>query len=219
MAIIKSGGGSDTCIEIDPTFASFMGSYRAPEVGVGGYYRASLNSGTITALAGGAMFFGFQNPSTNLAVVQNVSVGFRAVAGNTSAPFIASMYFTRSYTVIDTTGALAATSFKGQMLTQTRATQLNCIYRIANTSAMSGGTGTDDSQPLNSLVFTHPGAVSTLGNYPMFQQNPGGLMMPTYPVIFAQNEGFRLRVDTTALSGSNTFVAFVDIEWLECTSF
>jgi hypothetical protein len=105
------------------------------------------------------------------------------------------------------------------MLSQVRSTQLNANFRISNTGALSGGTGTDDSQPLNSLIFTHPGSISTLSNFTMFQQNPGGLVMPTHPVIFAQNEGFRLRADTAALAGTDTFVAVVDIEWLECSAF
>lgn len=81
-----------------------------------------------------------------------------------------------------------------------------------------GGTGTDDSQPLSSLVFTHPGTISTLGNQTIWQQNPGGLIQPSFPLVIAQNEGFRLRFNAAMLAG-NTMVAFVDVEWLECAAF
>lgn len=213
MAIIES-------LEIDPTQGAIIGSYRAPEVGdSGGYYRSTLLSGTIASIAAGGMFYAFRNPSSNLVLVHNVSVGFRAVAGG-AVPIsqIVSMYVTRSYTVLDTTGAATALSYKGQLLAQTKTSQMNSIQRISNTGAMSGGTGTDDAHPINSLIFTHPGIISTLGNYPMFQQNPGGLVMPTHPLVLNTNEGFRLRFDNAMLA-ADTMVAFVDVEWLECSAF
>ena len=221
MAIIRSGNGSPL-LEVNTSYLAFNSSYRGPEVGNGGYYRASLVSGTIAAAtAAGSIFFGFQNPSTasNISIVSNISVGFRAVAGSASISFISSLYFTRSYTVLDTTGAATAPAFKGQMLTQTSATQLNSLYRISNTGALSGGTGTDDSQPLSSLIFTHPGIISTLGNQSFIQPNMNGLVTPVSPIICAPGEGLRVRFDTTPLGGTNTFVAFVDVEWLETSTF
>jgi hypothetical protein len=222
MAIIKTGSasGRPVTLELDPTFATVITGFRAPEVGTaGGYYRASLVSGTLSAIAANGIFFAFQNPSTNLCLIQNVSIGFRAVAGSaTPSSITPNLFFTRSYTAIDATGAATALAIKGQMLTQTRATQLNATLRISNTGALSGGTGTDDAQPLSSLVFTHPGTVSTLGNQTIWQQNPGGLIQPSHPLIIAQNEGFRLRFNAAMLAG-NTMVAFVDVEWLECSAF
>jgi hypothetical protein len=222
MAIIRTGGGPDNTAKVDPTYAALVGGHRAPEVGGGGgYYRMTLNSGTLTSIAAAGIFFAFQNPSTNIILVQNVSVGFRAIAGGaTPNSMVVSMYPTRSYTVLDATGAAGIIQQKGQFLTQTRATQMNSFLRIGNTGALSGGTGTDDAQPIASNIYTHPGTVSAVGltTQTMFQVNPGGLIMPNYPLIFAQNEGFRLRFDQAMLA-ANTMVAFVDVEWLECAAF
>jgi hypothetical protein len=242
MAIIRSGQGNDVCLAVDPTYDAIHGSFRAPEGG-GGYYRTTLLSGTITALAAGSIFYAFQNPTTNngLCVVTNVNVGFRAIAGNTSNSFIVSMYATRSYTVLETTGIATAPSLKGDVMTSARSTQMNARLRISNTGAISGGTGTDDAQPLASAIFTHPGAVSNLGLYsvPLFQQaagtsssglstlgggstgtgGAGGIGTWLHPLVLAPGEGFRLRTNTAALAGSDTFVAYVDVDWFEPTSF
>ena len=218
MAVIR--GLEDECVKVDPTFAAVVASYRAPEVGEsGGYYRATLNSGTISSIAANGIFFAFRNPSSNLAIIQNVSIGFRAVAGGaTPNSLITSLYVTRSNTAIDATGAATVVAQKGQMLTQTRTTQMNAFLRISNTGALSGGTGTDDSHPIASQIFTHPGIVSTLGNESLFQQNPSSILMPSHPLVLALDEGFRLRFDT-AKAAANTMVAFVDVEWLECSAF
>ena len=222
MAIIKSGT-SNVVAKIDPSFAALVGAYRAPDPGAGGgYYRMSLTSGTLTSIAAAGIFFAFQNPSAvNLVMIQNVSVGFRAIAGGaTPNSMVASMYVTRSNTAIDATGAAGILPQKGQMLTQTRATQIDSFLRIGNTGALSGGTGTDDAQPIASAVFNHPGTISAVGltTQTMFQVNPGGLIMPNYPLILATNEGFRLRFDQAMLV-ANTMVAFVDVEWIETTIF
>lgn len=219
MAIIKSGSGDDTCLEVDPTFDAALASYRGPDASGGGYYRASLVSGTIATLAAAGIVYGFQYQGTGKAMIAQVSIGGRPLAGNTSQAGTFSLYFTRSYTAMDTTGAATAVSYKGQYLAQTRSTQMNSIFRISNTGAMSGGTGTDDSQPLSSVVMTHPGSVSTMSNFPFFQVNTAGISLPIYPLTLAQNEGFRIRADTTPIAGSNTMVLMVDVEWFEASSF
>jgi hypothetical protein len=221
MAIIHSGLADDGMWEVDPTSDAVLCSVRGCEAIGGGYYRASLNSGTITARAAGDILYAFQNPSTSpiLSVILGVSIGFRGIAGGaTSSSFVSSLYFTRSYSVLDTTGALAAVSFKGQLLTQTRSSQANSIYRITSTTAMTGGTGTDDSHPLASLVFTHPGIVTTLNGYPFFSPTMGGLALPQHPIVLAPGEGVRIRTDQAWTTG-NTAVACVDVEWLECVSY
>lgn len=207
--------------EVDATSKAALGSARGMEASGGGYYRSSLLSGTITARAAGDILYVFQNPSASpvLSVVVGMSIGFRGIAGSaTSSAFVASLYATRSYTVLDTTGAVAAVSYKGQMLTQTRSSQQNSLYRITSTTAITGGTGTDDAQPMASLVFTHPGIVTTLGNYPFFPPMMGGMGMPKYPLVLAAGEGFRIRTDQAWTTG-NTAVCQVDVEWIEVTSF
>lgn len=221
MAIIKSGNELDGMWEVDPTSKALIGSVRGQEFGNGGYYRSSLTSGTITARAAGDILWAFQNPPTspNLALVMGVGPGIRAVAGAaTSSSFVLSLYFTRSYTVLDTTGALAAVSFKGQMVTQTRASQQNSLYRITSTTAMTGGTGTNDSQPMASLVFTHPGIVSTLSAQSFVPPSMGGLSMPQYPIVLAPGEGLRIRTDQAWTAG-NTAVLYVDVSWVETSSY
>ena len=248
MAIIRSGRGDDICLAVDPTYDAVRTAVRAPEIGgSGGYYRTTLLSGTIATLAAGSIIYAFQNPSTNtggLCVVNNVQIGFRAIAGDTSTSFVVSLYATRSYTVLDTIGAASAPILKGDGMTSARATQMNALMRICNTGTIKGGTGTDDSQPLSSIVFTHPGAISNLGLYstPFFQQQAGtsssglstlgggstgsggagGIGTWIHPLVLAPGEGFRIRADTTPIDGiinTNTFVAYVDVDWFETTAF
>ena len=221
MAIIKTGTDSDGMWEVDPTFDAALGTVRGMEAAGGGYYRAAVTSGVITARAAGDILYVFQNPSTstNLSIILGVNIGFRASAGSaTSSSFVTSLYATRSYSVLDTTGAVAAVSYKGQMLTQTRSTQQNSIFRITNTTAITGGTGTDDAQPLASLVFTHAGIITTLNNYPFISPMMGGLSMPKHPIVLAAGEGFRIRTDQAWTSG-NTAVCSVDVEWVEAMAY
>lgn len=222
MAIIKTGEGTGEGMwEVDATFDSGIASVRGQEAITGGHYRASLNSGTISAPAANAILYAFQNPptSSNTVILMALSPGLRAVAGNaTPSGFVLSAYITRSYTVLDTTGAVAAVSFRGQMITQTRATQQNSLYRIGNTGALSGGTGTDTTQPFSSLIFTHPGIVSTLGAQSFGVSIMSGMSMPQYPIILAPGEGIRVRTDQ-AWPGGNTAVLYMDIAWMETPSY
>ena len=222
MAIITSGPGTaDGFLEVDPTSKAVLGSVRTAEASGGGYYRASLASGTITARTAADIIYAFQNPtgSSIIALVQNISIGFRGIAGSaTSSSFVTSLYFTRSNSAIDSTGAVAAVSYKGQMITQTRSTQQNCKYLITNTTALTGGTGTDDSQPLASVIFTHPGIVTTLNTYPFFAPMMGGLLMQQFPIVLAAGEGLRIRTDQSWTAG-NTAVLTVDVEWTETPAY
>lgn len=228
MAIIKDAI-TDDCLYVDPTYNAIRTSVRSPGVD-GGYYRTTLLSGTINGLTAGSIIYAFRNPSTNLCVVQNVSIGFRAIASSTKTSFVVSIYFTRNYTVMDTTGAATAPTLIDKVMTINRSTQMNALQRISNTGALSGGTGTDDSQPLASAVFTHPGAISNVGLYTttLFQQATGltqgqglggGVGTWVHPLVIAQNEGFRIRADTSLIAGTNTLVAYVDVDWFEASSF
>jgi hypothetical protein len=219
MAIIKSGDTADGYWQVDTTAKAGKASVRSQEIGTGGYYRATLNSGTIAAPAAGSILYAFQNPSTSpdLAIIMALAPGLRAVVGNaTPSCFVLSAYITRSYTVLDTTGAAAAVSFKGQMITQS--SQQNALYRIANTGAMSGGTGTDDAQPFSSMVFTHPGTISTLGAQTFSTVHMSGMSMPQYPIVLAPGEGIRVRTDQ-AWPANNTAVLFMDVAWLETITY
>tara|TARA_R110000868_G_scaffold209825_4_gene459698 strand:- start:217 stop:909 length:693 start_codon:yes stop_codon:yes gene_type:complete len=230
MAIIRDSF-SPYCLAVDPTFDTIHVSIRAPEAGGGGgYYRLALASGTITALAANTIFYAFRNPAANPIIVPNVTVGWRPIAGNTALSFIVSLYVTRSYTVLDTTGAATAPILKGEAVTQIRSTQMNALARISNTGALSGGTGTDDAQPLGSIVFNNPGSISSVGltTQAFFPQSgpssfpggaTGGMGSPYYPLVLAQDEGFRIRVENTPIGGTNTIVAYVSVDWAEVASF
>lgn len=231
MAIIRDLH-DDTYLAVDNSFKAIRGSVRPPDIGSGGgYYRRSLASGTLATLTNGSMFYAFRNPVAATVIIQNISVGFRAIAGNTTISFIVSLYATRSYTATETAGVATAPTLKGGMMTQTRATQLNSFLRISNTGPISGGTGTNDSQPLASLIFNHPGAISNVGlsSQTFFPQlsgtstkpggGLGGIGTHVFPLVLAQNEGFRIYTDTTPNIGTNTVVAYVDVDWCEASSF
>ena len=219
MAIISSGINDGTLLEIDPTFnAVKVGGFYVPENS--GVYRATLTSGTIASATGAGIIFAFQNPSSIVtAIILDVRIGFRPVAAATAGSQSVSLWATRSYTAIDTTGAAAAPTYKGQQLSSIRGEQFFANMRIANTGMISGGTGNDDSQALSGLVFPYqsilaPGA----GMLSFFSRTNGNFGWMQYPLVCAQNEGFRIRADTV-FPTSDTEVAKVDVEWVETTSF
>jgi len=228
MALIQSGVLDNTYLDVDPTLKAIRGSYRPPEVGGGGFYKINLNSGTITTgLAAAGILFSFRNPSSvSLAVITNVRVGFLTIAAGTAASWVISMYATRSFSALDATGAATLPIQKGMNLSSLRGEQMDALIAISNTGTLSGGTGTDDAQPLASLVFQNTAAVQPQGDpilgqhmFSFFNQSQTTQFSMMYPLVCAQNEGFRIRNDTTGPGTADTQSLYVDVEWFEASAF
>ena len=66
---------------------------------------------------------------------------------------------------------------------------------------------------------TSSSGLSTLGGGSTGTGGAGGIGTWLHPLVLASGEGFRLRADTTLPVGSNAFVAYVDVDWFEPTSF
>lgn len=216
MAIIRSGLSARELLEVDSTSRAVKVTFKGAEM-LGGF-RMQFTSGTIAASTAAGIIYAFQYFGTNMAVVTNVSIGFRAIAGNTVGSQVVSLWPTRSYTVIDSTGAATAPTLKGQTVTPNISYQMQTNIRIANTGMISGGTGTDDANPYSSLIVAIPGNISPMPVQSFFSSNLG-FSQSQHPMIFAQNEGFRIRADTIFGGGTDTEVAIVNVEWIETASY
>lgn len=209
MALIKSGK-DDTLLEFESL--AVKASVTTPENL--GQHRMVLQSGTIAASTAAGIIFSFRNASTNrLCLVNDVKIGFRSIAGNTVGSQVVSLWNTRSYTAIETTNISTAPILKNQNITPNSKAR-TALLRICGTAMATGGTGTDDTQPLSSLVVAIPGAISAMPMQSFFSYF-GGFGLRPYPLVHAPDEGFRIRADTAFGGGTDTEVAIVMVDWTE----
>jgi hypothetical protein len=225
MAIIQTGVASGSVggnLLIDPTFQTARNSDHPPEIL--GAYSLSQVSGNLTLAAAGTIatpvpVFSFRwapANSTLLCMVRRIEVGFNtsAVAFTTAQSLQYNLIMARTYTV-------AATGGTGMTTAQSNTWKQRTIMppsaftggpsniMISNTTALTTGTVTYDSQ----YMATVNGTVSTIGtSIPMqtlFQQQTGD-----YPLILAANEGFIINNgQVMGAGGSGNLI--VNVEWME----
>ena len=232
MGIIKSGADT-TQLEVDPTFKAAKIAYAQPEIL--GAYRAVYTTGTLpVSLAAASILYGFRNPSSNPCIINDVRIACRSPAQSVVASIVFSLYATRSYTVIETGNINAITNFKGNSLWSTKAQQMNARHIICATAGATGGTGTDDAQPLASVIGYYFSFIAPMNVQSFFREtltstvnysNSGytaggsGFNHLQHPLVCAQNEGFRIRNDTVFPAGNNTTICYIQVEWLEVSAF
>lgn len=210
MAQIQSGVSSDL-LTIDPTFKAARISVRPPEVT--GAYRIAMRTGTIAAATAAGILAAFRYTGTGLAIVQSVRVGLNVLTAYTAGSIIFSVYATRSYTVTETTNYTAAVLAGDNAKLRTSHATSSALFGVATTTGITGGTGTDDSQPLGSCTFNLPPTVTGQPVQDFFT-----FSMQSHPLVLGQNEGFRLRNDT-AFAATGTSNVVVMVEWFETTSY
>jgi hypothetical protein len=210
MAQIQSGADT-TLLTVDPTFNAARVSIRPPEVT--GAYRCTKTTGTIAAATAAGVMAAFRYPGTGVAVVASVRIGINLLTAYTAGSIIFSVWGTRSYTATETTNYTAATLTGNNAKLRTSMATCSSLFGVATTTGITGGTGTDDSQPLGSCTFTLPATVAGQSVQDFFTFN-----MQSFPLILGQNEGFRLRNDT-AFASAGTSNLVISVEWFEATSY
>lgn len=210
MAQIQSGADT-TLLTVDPTFNAARVSIRPPEVT--GAYRCTKTTGNITASTAAGVMAAFRYPGTGVAVVASVRIGINLLTAYTAGSIIFSVWGTRSYTTTETTNYTAATLTGNNAKLRTSMATCSSLFGVATTTGITGGTGTDDAQPLGSCTFNLPTTVTGQPVQDFFTFN-----MQSFPLVLVQNEGFRLRNDTAfAATGVSNLV--ISVEWFEATSY
>lgn len=233
MSIELKSGADATIATADPLWKALRSSPRPLDLTGGGSFRVALRSGTLPAAlaANGLLFhFRFGNHANFKAVLHRVRVQVHANLLFTTAFHDMSLrgYVTRGYTVNDSTGAGAtAATLSGNNAKKRTADATSLIntdggIRIAGTAVLSGGTGTDDTDPFLHSIIGRPNnlnpAVATefLEPVPLItlDYEPGigdGVM----PHVFAANEGFRIRNGPTVWPAAGTGILVVTVDWSE----
>jgi hypothetical protein len=206
---LKSGASSDLAT-ID-TNKSLRASIRPTDVGSLGSYSGAFTSGTIAAgAAANALVFSTRwNNASNYLLLRRVTIAILGLSAFTAGNGQCKIFFTRTFTASDsaqtaiTIGAFSKrkTAFGNSQVTD---------MRISNTAAITAGTGTDDTYELANVAF----AVDTTAikvhqpTYTLWGPDFAG----EWPLVIANNEGFRVRCTMPA---TGTWNAQIGVEWSE----
>jgi hypothetical protein len=222
MAIQIQGNIGVICEVDGTTYRALRVNIRPVDYGMLGSYRCSLYSGTIAAGFSpyGDVWQCRWGVSPQLALIWGVSLS--GLAGGTSAfttgYCFAGLTMQRAWTVDGSGGTTAVFTGNRQKLRASMASSLMTM-RIANTSSLTRGTSTADSQGIGNFMC----AVGTTPsfNYTNGQVNLYGSMSledggNPAPVVLAQNEGIAFQV---AVPGSGTWGIGVTALWSEVSSY
>lgn len=232
MAIEVKSGASAAVATVDPTTKGLRTSARPIEYGTGGSYRVALRSGTLAAaLAANGLLYAFRwGDPTLLAVVHRIraqlwgNLAFTAAFNDMSLQ----AFVTRSYNASESAGAGAVdatlTGNNGKKRTSHGTSKIatNGQIRIAGTAVISGGTGTDDTNPFVYSDLGKPNVVNAaagteyLGAQPLVKLDyEPDIGDGVHPHVFAQNEGFRIRNGPVVWPAAGTGVLVVQVDWSE----
>lgn len=226
------GKDGSSQLGIDPYFSAARISARPLDLTNGGSYRIAMRSGTLAAtLAANGLLFGFRwASSTHLAIIHRVRAQLWANLAFTAAfnDMSLQMFQTRSFTVSDTGGSGNTTAtVSGNNLkkrTSYATTQFATAgsIQMAGTAVISGGTGTDDAHACAFSWVGKPNNVNVAAGTEFLDSQ--GLCLLDYepdmasgvsPLIFAQNEGFRLRNGPIVWPAAGTGILTCMVDWSE----
>lgn len=220
--------------QVDPTAKASRVSIRPPEVGIYGSYRVAMKSGVIAAgIAGNSPVWEMRwGNSGVICIIRKLRI--QAVVGTTAfaateADSSFSLYRAQGFSAMDTTGAtvaaytktkannvasrMSSTLFAGDATTlRTGAGGI----AISNTAAMSGGTKTNDDNPI-AAVFNRIVGAAAAGTIITPEPAPY-LIDPSEgpignPIELNLNEGLVLMAD--AITGTGIWRLAVEVAWDE----
>lgn len=221
MAIIQSGANSTNLMSVDPTFAAAHMTLRPPEQT--GSYQIAAISGAVTGVGAGSPVFSMRwAPGTGaLCMINSVYVSATVTVGFTAAQELEyGMFVARGFTVSDTGGTQQVLSGANQKMRTSMGTSLFSSggdMRISSTAALTAGTRTLDSQPMNANSFWSPAATagSNLSNVniALFDRQPG-----EYPIVLANNEGMVIN-NVLAMGAGGVVRLVVYVNWTEVATY
>jgi hypothetical protein len=207
---IKSGASSDL-VTVNPNTKAARVTSLPTDIGSLGSYSGAFTSGTIAAgAAANALVFSTRwNNASNYLLLRRVSVSILGLTAFTAGNGQCKIFFTRSFTASDSGGTAITLGAFTKRKTAFGNSQITDI-RISSTAALTTGTGTDDTYELSNVAF----AVDTTAikvhqpTYTLWGPDFSG----EWPLVIANNEGFRVRCTMPA---TGTWNAQVGIEWSE----
>jgi hypothetical protein len=221
MAIIQSGANSTNLMSVDPTFAAAHVTLRPPEQY--GSYQIAAISGALTGAGAGTPVFSMRwAPGTGaLCLINNVTVSATVTTGFTAAQELEfGLFAARGFTVSDTGGTQQVISGNNQKLRTSMQTSLIASggdMRISSTAALTAGTRTLDSQPMNANSFwalaATAGSTFSNVNIPLFDRQPG-----EYPIVLANNEGIVVN-NILAMGAAGVVKLVVYVNWTEVATY
>lgn len=182
----------------------------------GNHYSFQTSSGAMTGIATNNPVFSFRNISTNQILIQEVSITAIATTGFTAAQRIGfQLWVARNWTVSDSGGtAVPLTGNTNKLRTSyTTLTAVDC--RISTTGALTAGTRTADTYPIDS-------------NYGWAAAATAGIVIPHtniyasfengHPLVLGQNEGIVL-VTGAAFGAAGVVTLDVTVKLIERTTY
>jgi len=226
MSTLESGNQATAAVagtlqaQIDPTYWALRTAHRPLDVNTGGktlgHYRVFTPGN-----AAGAIANGIQNSlrytGANTLVVTRVwaiVTTTTAVTVQTITPLLC--YVVRSFTVGDTTNGTAATlSATGSNSMKTGSGSIGVGISIYNATApatvLSGGTGTQDSQPFGAMPLGSSVALGIIGTNVVGDLYNAGVNLYCAPLTLQANEGIRVLWGTTLATGTATLGVGYDL--------
>ncbi|HEY2361199.1 MAG TPA: hypothetical protein VGK36_08795 [Candidatus Angelobacter sp.] len=200
-----------------------------------GCYMVNGRTSTYTGLSAATPLFSYRwGSSTALAVIMRVRVMVATTGTSTtnSGQVERELIVARSFTASDTGGTAVTLTGNNQKMRTSQATSLVTDMRFGTT--ITAGTRTLDANPIASAVawlapnFTGmdiggSGASATAAGWTSIGGNWVDLLNATngqmYPLVFAQNEGFIVRVGKDAMPTGFTQQTYLETDWCEVSAY
>jgi hypothetical protein len=211
MALIQSGASTDI-LTIDPTAKAARTTIRPNEVT--GAYKWSATSGSIAASTAAGILFTWKYTGTGVAVLRKIELGLNVTTAYTQGGVRVSTYFVRTSFTQGSTNATAVTLSGNNGKKRTSHATSNVSSYILTTTGISGDTAaSEDATPFCSTLLNLPGSINVVGPQTLYQDDP-----TDYPMVFVQNEGFRIKNDT-AFAATGVSSLTVIVEYDEMTAY
>jgi hypothetical protein len=206
MALIQSGATTDL-LTIDPTAKAARTTIRPNEVL--GAYRWMATSGSIAASTPPGILFTWKYTGSGVAVLRRIDVGLNVTTAYTQGGVRLSTYFVRTTFTQGSTSATSVTLTGNNGKKRTSHPTTNASAFIATFQGILNDVASgEDATPFSSTLLNMPTTISVVGPQTLYQDDP-----TDYPIVFAQNEGFRIKNDTAfAATGLSNLVVTVEYD-------
>jgi hypothetical protein len=206
MALIQSGATTDL-LTIDPTAKAARVTLRPNEVT--GAYRWTSTSGSIAAATAASVLFTWKYTGSGVAVLRRIDVGLQVTTAYTQGGIRMSSYFVRTSFTQGITNATAITLTANNGKKKTSHPTTTAAAYICTTTGITGDIAAgEDATPFGSTVLNMPASIGVVVPQILYQDDP-----TDHPLIFAQNEGFRIKNDTAfAATGQSNLIVMVEYD-------
>jgi len=206
MALIQSGATTDL-LTIDPTAKAARTTLRPNEVT--GAYRWTGTSGSIAAATAAGVLFTWKYTGSGVAVLRRIDVGLQVTTAYTQGGIRMSSYFVRTAFTQGVTNGTAITLTGNNGKKRTSHATTNVSAYICTTTGITGDTATgEDVAPFGSTVLNQPANIGVVASQILYQDDP-----TDFPLVFAANEGFRIKNDTAfAATGASNLIVTVEYD-------